>query len=186
MRQASVQSAKWHVWSGREALRITEGDVVFSVIQAFVDVRRDQQALAIRRQNYQAIAEQLREIEARQRAGELTRTDVAQAQAQLFAEQANVATTENQLRASSIAFASVVGHNPGQLDPEPPLPNLPRSADEAWDIAGQNSPEFQQALFNELQSRAHLAETRATTRPTVSLQATGPSSTTRPAQGAIT
>lgn len=168
----AVQSAKWRIWSSREALRITEGDVVFSVIQAYVDVRRDQQALAIRRQNHEAIAAQLREIEARQRAGELTRTDVAQAQAQLFAEQANLATAENQLRASSIAFASVVGHNPGKLGPEPPLPNLPRSADEAWDIAGQNSPEFQQALFTELQSRTHLAETRASTRPTVSIQAT--------------
>lgn len=168
----AVQSAKWRIWSGREALRITESDVVYSVIQAYVDVRRDQQALAIRRQNYEAIETQFREIEARQRAGELTRTDVAQAQAQLFAEQANVATAENQLRASSIAFASVVGHNPGALDPEPPLPNLPTSADEAWDIADQNSPEFQQALFNELQSRTHIAETRATTRPTVSVQAT--------------
>ena len=168
----AVQSAKWRIWSGREALRITEGDVIYAVIQSYVDVRRDSQALAIRRQNYEAIATQFREIEARQRAGELTRTDVAQAQAQLFAEQANVATAENQLRASSIAFASVVGHNPGPLDPEPPLPNLPRSADEAWDIAGQNSPEFQQALFNELQSRTRLAETRTTTRPTVSLQAT--------------
>jgi outer membrane protein len=136
-----------------------------------VDVRRDQQVIAIRRQNYDAIAAQLREIEARQSAGELTRTDVAQAHAQLFAERANVETAENQLRTSEIAYGSIVGHNPGQLEPESRLPNLPLSAKEAWDIAGQNSPEFQQALFNELQSRSRLAEARTSSRPTISVQA---------------
>ena len=165
-----VQAAKWRIWSGREALRITEGDVIFSVIQAYADVRRDQQALAIRKVNCDAIAAQLAEIEARQHAGEVTRTDVAQAQAQLLAERANVATAENQLRTSEIAYASVVGRNPGNLEPEPALPNLPASVEEAWVIARENAPEFQQALFNELQSRSRLAEARAETRPTLSLR----------------
>lgn len=165
-----VQAAKWRIWSGREALRITEGDVIFSVIQAYADVRRDQQALVIRKANRDAIAAQLAEIQARQRAGELTRTDVAQAEAQLFAEAANVASAENQLRTSQVAYASVVGRNPGDLEAEPELPNLPRSADEAWGIAQENAPEFQQALFNELQSRTRLAEARASTRATLSLR----------------
>lgn len=165
-----TRAAGWRIRAGREALRITEGDIVFSVIQAYVDLRRDQQALAIRQTNLAAIAAQLTEITARWRAGEVTRTDVAQAEAQVAAEQANVATAENQLRASKIAYASVVGRNPGTLEPEPPLPNLPGSIEAAWAIAGDTSPEFQQALFVEQQSRTRLAEARTGFRPTISLR----------------
>lgn len=165
-----VEAANRHIQAGREALRITEGDVIFAVIQAYVDVRRDSAALGIRQINLEAISAQLKEIRARQKAGEVTRTDVAQAEAQYFAEQANVASAENQLRASQIAYASVVGRNPGQLDPEPPLPNLPSSISDAFQIAEDNSPEFEQALFNEEQSRARLAQARAASRPTLSLR----------------
>lgn len=168
----SLETAKWRIWSGREALRVTEGNIVYSVIQAYVDVQRDQQALTIRRKNLNAIAAQLTEMRARQTAGELTLTDVSQTEAQRLSEQANVALAENQLRSSEIAYASIVGRNPGKLEPAPSLPNLPNTIEEAWAIARDHAPEFQQALFSEHQSRSRLAEARATMRPTLSLRGT--------------
>lgn len=166
----AVRGAEWRIRAGREALRIAEGDVVYAVIQAYTDVRRDQAALAIRRTNLAAIDAEAREIAARKRAGEVTLTDLAQAQAQLAAEQANVAVAENQLRTSRIAYASIVGRMPGDLEPPSPLPNLPATIDKAWEIAADASPEFLQARFNEEQSRARVAEARAGERPTVSLR----------------
>lgn len=172
-----LRAARYRVDAGRQALRATEGDIVYRVIQSFVDLRRDLRALAIRRVNLEAVRSQAVEIRARWRAGELTRTDVAQADAQLAAEEANVASSEDQVRASRIAYISVVGRSPGDLVPEPPLPNLPASAARSWAIAADNSPELQQALFSELQSRARLQETNALGGPTLSLRGSAAYST---------
>lgn len=165
-----ARAARYRIRSGREALRATEGDIVFRVIQAYVDLRRDLRALEIRRVNYQAVRDQAVEIRARWQAGDLTQTDVAQADAQVAAEEANVASAEDQSRASRIAYATVVGRNPGALQPEPSLPNLPASAQQSWAIAAENSPELQQALLNEMQSRARLQEARVSAGPTLSLR----------------
>jgi outer membrane protein len=165
-----TKAAEYSVRAAREALRATEGDIVFSVIQSYLDVLRDQQALAIRERNLTSVGAQLNEIRARKRAGEVTRTDVAQAEAQFAAEQINLANAENQLRTSRIGYASVVGRNPGQLAEPPQLPNLPRSIAQAWDIAAQTSPEFQQARYAEEQSRARLASTKSSRRPTIALR----------------
>ncbi len=165
-----TRAATFGIRAAREALRITEGDIIFAVIQSYVDVLRDMAALDIREQNLGAISSQLAEIRARRRAGEITRTDVAQAEAQLAAEQVNHANAENQLRSSKIAYASVVGRNPGVLEPPPPLPNLPRSVAQAWEIAEQTSPEFMQARLTEEQSRARVAAARTSSRPTLALR----------------
>lgn len=165
-----TRAATFGIRAAREALRITEGDIIFAVIQSYVDVLRDQAALDIREKNLAAISSQLAEIRARRRAGEITRTDVAQAEAQLAAEEVNHASAENQLRSSKIAYASVVGRNPGVLEPPPPLPNLPRSVAQAWEIAEQTSPEFQQARLTEEQSRARVAASRTSNRPTLALR----------------
>lgn len=165
-----TRAAEFRIRAGREALRVTEGDIVYGVIQAYVDVRRDTRALDIRKTNRAAIALELKEIRARWHAGEVTRTDVGQAEAQLAAEQANVSTSENQLQTSRIAYATIVGRNPGELSPETHLPNVPKNLHDAWSIAEATSPEFQQARFTEEQSRARFAATRTAGRPNVSLQ----------------
>ena len=165
-----TRAAESQIRAGREALRATEGDIVYGVIQAYTDLIRDNRILGVRKANYSAVADEVKEIRARWHAGEVTRTDIAQAEAQLAAEQANVASAENQVRVSQIAYATIIGRNPGSLEPVTHLPNIPQSLSDAYDIAGQSSPEFQQALYSEEQSRNKLASARAADRPTVSLQ----------------
>jgi outer membrane protein len=165
-----TKAAEFSVLAARESLRVTEGDIVFSVIQSYLDVLRDQKALAIRERNLAAVIAQLNEIRARKRAGEITLTDVAQAEAQFAAEQINLTNAQNQLRTSRIGYATVVGRNPGQLEEPPQLPNLPQSITQAWEIAGHTSPEFQQARYAEEQSRARLASTKSSRRPTIALR----------------
>ena len=126
----------------------------------------------VRRANIDALAYQLRETQARWRAGEVTRTDVAQAEAQLASEQASFAVAENQLQNSRNSYATIVGRNPGALADEPLLPGVPRTAQAAFDLASAASPELQQALYAEQQSRADVAVARTVDRPTVSLRGT--------------
>jgi outer membrane protein len=170
---AAVSAAEADILSGRETLRRVEAQVMLSVIQAFVDVRRDQDSLRIRQENVGVLQKQLEEAKARFDVGEITRTDVAQSQARLAASQAQLSTAVAQLAISRANYAAVVGQNPGDLQPEPSLAYLlPNNPDDAFSVAEKFSPLLRAQMFAEQASRARVAAARAERMPNVSLRAT--------------
>ena len=169
---ADIAAAGQDIRVGREALRGTEGDLLVNVITAYVDVRRDSKALGIRAKNVDVLLATLGEVTARREAGELTRTDIAQAQTQLQSARVQLNAAAAQLEQSRSVYAALVGLNPGVLAPEPPLPLLPGSIDAAFAIAEASNPELAQAVYAERASRARIAAARATARPTLSLRGT--------------
>jgi outer membrane protein len=80
---AAIDSARADVEAGREQLRQVETNVLLNVISAYVDIRRDQEALRIRSENLDVLRRQVDETRARFEVGEITRTDVAQAEQRL-------------------------------------------------------------------------------------------------------
>ena len=164
-----VAIAADQVRQAREALRATEGNVMLSVIQSYADVVRDAGVLEVRAKNLQVLIDQVVEVKARVRAGELTLTDTSQAEAQVANERALFSTAQGQLQLSRAAYATAVGRNPGTLTPGPPLPGLPSNVDDAFDLAEANSPEIRQARFAEQASRDQASQAKAAFRPTVSL-----------------
>jgi len=156
--------------AGREALRGVEGDLLVELIAAYSDVRRDRRSLAIRQKNVRLLEATLSEIVARREAGELTRTDIAQAETQLQAARVQRNAAEAQLEASSAAFIAIVGRGPGILAAEPDLPNLPRTAADAFAIAEQANPDLAAAMATERASRARIAAARAEGEPALSMQ----------------
>ncbi|HYF22730.1 MAG TPA: TolC family outer membrane protein [Caulobacteraceae bacterium] len=173
-----VQAAEADVLRGRENLRAVEAQVLAGVIQAYVDVRRDQEALRIRQENVQVLQRQLEEASARFEVGEITRTDVAQAEARLAASQANLSAAQAQLSVSRAAYAAVVGQTPGTLEPEPALPGMPGSFDQAMDVAQDENPTLRASEFAEAAARARVAQARAEYRPELSLRANYGATTT--------
>jgi outer membrane protein len=159
---ADLSAAEAKLRAGREALRATEGNVLLAVIQAYADVRRDQQALEVRQTNLEALEQQLAETRARLKAGEVTRTDEAQAEAQLALERSLYAQAQAQLMTSRANYAALVGRNPEDLKPEPQFASLPKTVDEAFDAAETESPDLRQARFTEVESRAKVSSARAT------------------------
>lgn len=167
----AVEAAEAAVRAARETLRATEQSVLQSVIQAYADVRRDQEGLAIAHENVTILQRQFDEIMARYRVGEITRTDVAQTHERVSGAKAQLAAVEAALGVSRAAYAQVVGATPADLADPPSLAALlPRSADEAAQAALARNPQLRQADFAERSSAARLAEARAQTRPTISLQ----------------
>lgn len=167
---AAVSAAESDIMQGRENLRRVEAQVIGTVVQAYVDVRRDQEALRIRQENVSVLNRQLEESNARFDVGEITRTDVAQSQARLAAATALLQTAEAQLAISRANYAAAVGHNPGTLDPEPSLGFLlPPTVDEAFTVAEAFSPQLRAQQFAEQASRARVAGARAERLPTVSV-----------------
>lgn len=156
--------------AGREALRGAEGDLLVELIATYSDVRRDRRSLAIRQKNVRVLEATLDEIVARRDAGELTRTDIAQAETQLLAARVQHNAAEAQLEASHAAFVAIVGREPGNLAEEPDLPGLPGSADEAFAIAEIANPDLARAVATERASRARIAAARAEGNPQLSIQ----------------
>ncbi|WP_372786194.1 TolC family outer membrane protein [Phenylobacterium sp.] len=170
---AAVSAAEGDILSGRETLRRVESQVLLTVVQAYVDVRRDQEGVRIRQLNVEVLRKQLEESKARADVGELTRTDVAQSESRLAAAQALLQTAIAQLGISRANYAAVVGQNPGDLTPEPTLAFLmPNNPDDAFGIAERFSPLLRAQQFAEQASRARVAAARAERMPSVSLRGT--------------
>jgi len=169
---AAVNAANADVLAGRENLRRVEAQVLVTVIQAYSDTRRDQEALRIRQENVNVLTRQLQESQARFDVGEVTRTDVAQSQARLAQAQALLQQSVAQLAITRAGYATVVGQNPGELAPEPSLAYLlPSDPNDAYKIAEEFNPQLRAQQFTEQASRARLAGARAERMPTVSAQA---------------
>ncbi len=169
---SQVNAAEATVLAGRETLRAAEQSVLQNVITAYVDVRRDQESVAISQEDVNLLQRQLDESQARFAVGEITRTDVAQTQARVAAARAQLSTSQAQLATSRAEYTAIVGQNPGDLSPEPSLAALlPPGVDQAFAAAEHNNPQIRQQDYTEQASAARVAAAKAQTRPTFSLQA---------------
>ena len=165
-----VRAAEAQVLAGREQLRQAEGQVMLAVIQSYEDVRRDEQALAIRKDNVAVLQRQVDETRARFEVGEVTRTDVAQSEAQLAAARALSSSAQAQLASSRAAYATVVGQSPSTLQPEPAFRIFPATVDQAFDTVEINNPQIRYADYAEEAAEAQIAEAKAQRMPQLGLQ----------------
>ncbi|PIU07617.1 MAG: channel protein TolC, partial [Methylobacterium sp. CG09_land_8_20_14_0_10_71_15] len=90
----ATRQAESTVYSQREGLRTTEMTVLYSAVQAYMAVLSDTATLELRRNNVEVLEEQLRQTRERFRIGEVTRTDVAQAEARLAGARSDVSAAE--------------------------------------------------------------------------------------------
>ena len=168
---SAVSAAEADILAGRESLRGAEASVLQQVVQAYADVIRDQEGVAIRETNLAALKDQVTEAEARQKVGDLTRTDVAQSQGYFFQARVDLANAKAQLEVSRATYAAVIGQRPGSLEPLPPLPNLPTSLNQAFDTGEQGNPSLRSSQYAEQAARMRTAEARDQRMPNVSLRA---------------
>jgi outer membrane protein len=74
--------------------------------------------------------------------GDVTRTDVAQSEARLQLGRSQLAAAIGRRTGSEATYRQVIGSQPGELAPPPPLPPLPATADEAVRIGLANNPDL--------------------------------------------
>jgi outer membrane protein len=166
-----ITAAEANILAGRENLRDIEQQVLTSVIQAYADVIRDVDILRIRESNLTVLQRQLDEASARFEVGEITRTDVAQAEARLAQSNADLANARAQLSVSRAAYAAVVGQAPGTLEAMPVLPGVPTDFDAALDVAILDNPSVRAAAYNLQAAEANVAAARAEYMPSARLTA---------------
>lgn len=168
----AIDQASALVMAGRESLRAVEATVLVDAVTAFMDTRRDQEVVSIRRNNVDVLAQQLQAARDRFEVGEITRTDVAQAEARLSGAQAQLSAAQAQLAASRAAYERVTGEPPATLDEPPALPPLPDALADAAEFAFNNSPQLLAAQYSEEAAQHAIRVARGALRPEVSIQAT--------------
>ena len=105
------------MFAGRERLRLIEQRVLFDTCPAYMNVLRDTAAFKLQDSNVAVLAEQLRQIKERYEAGQITPTDIAQAEARLANGRAQVSAARAVLDASIGVYRQIVGQEPKRLSP---------------------------------------------------------------------
>jgi outer membrane protein len=121
---AQVSQAESQVLGQREALRNTEQNVLLDAATAYMNVLRDTAILNLNDNNVEVLEEQLRQTRDRFQVGEVTRTDVAQAQAALAGAQSQAILARSNLKTSLARYRQQVGAEPKKLAPAKGVENL--------------------------------------------------------------
>jgi len=119
-----TRAAESQVSAARETLRVIEQTVLLDAATAYMNVLRDAAILEVQRSNVRVLGETLRQTRDRFNVGEVTRTDVAQAQAQLAAGQSQMLAAESNLVTSKAVYRRVIGAEAGRLAPGSPVDRL--------------------------------------------------------------
>ena len=167
--EALTKQAVNTVESTRAQTLATETTVFQAVVQSFFDTFRDQALVEVNRNNEQVLKKQLDATNDRFRVGEVTRTDVAQAQSSLAQATANRIAAEGQLEISRANFTRAVGHPPGRLVVPKERPVLPATRDEALALAATNNPNVISANFAEAAARDNVDAVRDQLLPQISI-----------------
>jgi outer membrane protein len=165
-----VDIAKETVLATRQALIGVEQRVLLAAVEAFMDVRSQFEIVSLRRNNIRVITEELRAARDRFEVGEVTRTDVALAQARLAEARSNLAQAEGDLAIAIEDFRAAVGRAPGNLRPPPVMKMPARSVAAAKDIAMRTHPSLRQLQFEVTAAELGVMKARAATQPEVTLR----------------
>jgi len=164
-RQAETQTS-----AAREALRVAEQTILLSAATAYMDLLRDGALLELQRRNVEVLQEQLRQTRDRFIVGEVTRTDVAQAESRLAQGRATVLSAEAQYAKSKAIYRQVIGVEAGALVPAAPVDRLtPRQLIEAIEIARTRHPSVGVAMFGIDAAVLQVKIQEGTLYPTVTL-----------------
>jgi outer membrane protein len=170
---AATHQAVNNVYAERARLIAEEEQVFSDTINAYVSYIEDKQLLGLERENEQVLGDELRAINDRFHVGELTRTDVAQAEAALAQAIAVRQTAEGNLQTAAATFVREVGVQPPNdlADPQPLKLPVKTEAD-ASDLAVNNNPSVIAALFNQVQTKDSIDVAFSNLGPQLSLQGT--------------
>ncbi len=166
-----TKAAEANVRAGRQSLLSVEQQLLFDSASVFMDVIRDRVIVGLRRKNVSFLGEQLRAANARFEVGEITRTDVSQANARQSLARSNLANARSNLQNSRANYVRLIGHPPGKLTRAKVLRRLPKTLQHAVAVAERTNPRILAAVHFEVASRHNIDVAKGNLLPTLSLQA---------------
>src|SRR5690606_27366713 len=154
---------------GRAQLLDIEQQVLFATVQAYMSVVSNASILDLNRNNVKVLQAQLQATQDRFDAGEVTKTDVSQAEASLQGAIASQIAAEGDLTAAIAVYRQVVGQEPVQLSMPAVPPNLPLKQEDVVSLS-QQAPIVTSAQYIEAATKDDIDTQFSELLPSVSLQ----------------
>ena len=167
--EISVRQAETNVQTERSRLFTAEQNVMLSGATAFVDVISARSVVELQANNLNRLEKQLEATRERFKVGEVTRTDVAQAEARVDRAKADKIKATGDLTSSNSTYQRVFGKRAGELQQPEEVKDLPREITEAVNYALENNFSLIAAKFEELSALDGVSLSQSSLRPTVTV-----------------
>ncbi len=167
----AIKQAAARVRAGGAQLVATEQQVLNDVATAYFNVQRNMAVHRLTTKNVAVLFRQQEMAAVRFEVGEITRTDVAQADARLAGARAELSRALGDLAVARATYAQLVGQAAGELEAVEYLPDLPETLDAAQALAFEFAPAAVGAREQAEISRRQVAIARGALLPSVSLTA---------------
>ena len=165
----NVDRANEEVFEQRAQLLVVEQNILFEAVTAYMDVIRDEAVLKLNQNNELVLRRQLEASRDRFEVGEITRTDVAQAEARLSRAIADKIQANGFLSMSRAAYRRIIGDHPGTLKDVPLVKELPRDKQESISLAKFNNPEILRLIHQEKGAKFAIKKAEGELYPTIDL-----------------
>lgn len=164
-----LDAAKETVLATRERLRSIEQQVLLRGVRAFLNVRRNAEFVTLRQNNLRLLRQELRAARDRFEVGEVTRTDVAQAEARVASAQSGLASAQGDLTRAIEEFRAAVGRRPGNLQTPRQLPALSGNVEVSKSVAVRGHPDMLEAQRQVASADLTILAAEAAMKPEVNL-----------------
>jgi outer membrane protein len=167
-----TRAAESQVSGSREALRVLEQSVLLSAATIYMDYLRDSAIVAVNQSNVRVLEQTLKQTRDRFNVGEVTRTDVAQSEAQLAAGKTQLLTAEANLNTTRANFRRIIGNEPVALAPGSPVDRyLPPTLPSSVELSLIDNPNVTAAMFGIDVNYLQIKINEGALLPTVTFQA---------------
>jgi outer membrane protein len=163
--------AESQVSGAREALRVLEQTVLFQAASIYMDYLRDSAIVEVQKSNVRVLEQTLKQTRDRFNVGEVTRTDVAQSEAQLAAGKTQELTAESNLVTTRSNYRRIIGNEPENLAPGSPVDRyLPPTLPQAVELSLIENPNVTAAMYGVDVNFLQVKINEGALLPTVTLQ----------------
>ena len=166
-----TRAAESQVSAAREGLRVLEQSVLLAASTIYMDYLRDSAIVEVQRSNVNVLEQTLMQTQDRFNVGEVTRTDVAQSQAQLAAGRTQLLSAESTLTTTRANYRRIIGSDPQNPQPGSPVDRyLPKTLAQAVDQGLVENPNVTAAMYGIDVSFLQVKVNEGALFPTVTLQ----------------
>jgi outer membrane protein len=167
----TVRKAESQVSAARETLRMMEESLLLGAATAYMDMSRDSANLEVQQNNVRVLERTLKDTQNRFSAGQVTPTDVAQAEAQLAAGESSMHAAESTLMTTRANYRRLIGVEPSNLAPATPVDRFaPNKLDAAIAVGTAENPTVTAALYGVDVAQLQVKIAEGALWPTLALQ----------------
>ncbi|HTU57730.1 MAG TPA: TolC family outer membrane protein, partial [Polyangiales bacterium] len=146
--------------------------VLFNAASIYMDYLRDSAIVEVNKSNVRVLEQTLKQTRDRFNVGEVTRTDVAQSEAQLAAGKTQELQAESNLNTTRSNYRRIIGSEPQNLAPGSPVDRfLPGTLPQAVDLSLIENPNVTAAMYGIDVNYLTVKVNEGALLPTLTLQA---------------